>query len=87
MFLFATIIGGLLAAISTGVVGNYLLDKVPNRQRPLYLSWYIITLNGAVLLGSLLGPILSFHLGLILALFVIAGGRGLSGLVLWRWGQ
>ncbi|MGD9092961.1 MAG: MFS transporter, partial [Anaerolineales bacterium] len=87
MFLIATILGGLFAAISTGVVGNYLLDKVPNRQRPLYISWYIITLNGAVLLGSLLGPILSFHLGLILALFVIAVGRGLSGLILWRWGQ
>jgi MFS family permease len=87
MFLFTAMVGGLFTAISAGVLGIYLLDKVPEGQRPLYLSWYIITLYGAVFLGSLLGPVLAPHLGLTITLFVIAGGRGLSGLVLWRWGR
>ena len=87
MFLVTSMVGGLFTAISAGVVSNYLLDKVPEGQRPLYLSWYIITLYGAVLLGSLLGPVLAPHLGLTRTLFVIAGGRGLSSLILWRWGR
>jgi len=87
MFLITSIVGGLFTAISAGVMGNYLLDKVPEGQRPLYLSWYIITLYGAVLLGSFLGPVMAPHLGLTITLFMIAGGRGVSGLVLWRWGR
>ena len=87
MFLISSMVGGLFTAISPGVVGNYLFDKVPEGQLPLYLSWYIITLYGAVLLGSLLGPVLAPHLGLTTTLFVIAGGHGLCGLVLWGWGR
>jgi MFS family permease len=84
MFFFTSILGGLFGAIGGGAVNNYVLEKVPAGHRPTYLAWYTLCLNGAVLVGSLGGPMLSSQLGLVSALLLIAVLRAASALLIWR---
>jgi len=86
MFLAASVTGGLAWALAGGALANYLLEKIPTGQRPTYLAWYMLALNVAVLLGSLLGPVVARGVGLAWGLGLFAVGRLISGLVLWRYG-
>jgi MFS family permease len=87
LFLAASVLGGVASAFAMGALGNYLLDKVPAERRSMSLGWYVLILNAAILLASLGGPLLAQFTGLGLALFLSAGGRALSSLILWRWGK
>jgi MFS family permease len=86
LYLFTSLVGGLVWALVSGALSNYLLDQTPAHNRPPYLAWYNLTLYAAVLLGSLLGPELANGIGLIQALFAIAALRLVAGLLFWRWG-
>lgn len=86
LYIVASIIGGLAWALVGGTVGNYLLDKVPTSGRSAYLSWYNLSLNAAVLLGSLGGPILAGYVGLEMALLASFAMRALAALAIWRAG-
>lgn len=87
LFLTTAFLGGIAWSLAGGALGNYLLDHIPEDERPAHLAWYMIVLNVAVLLGSLGGPFLSRELGLIPALVLITAGRVLSALGIWRWGK
>jgi len=50
------------------------------------LAWYNVILNAAILIGSLVGPIIGGTLGPSQALLVIALLRFLSGLSILKWG-
>jgi hypothetical protein len=86
LYMVASAVGGISFALVNGVLGNYLLERIPVDQRPPYLAWYNIGLNGAILLGSLLGPFLAGFTGLSVALLIGFVLRLLSGLALWKWG-
>ncbi len=86
LFYAATLTGGIGVALMSGAVGNYLLEHMPADDRPPYLAWYNLALNAAVLSGSLIGPALANNLGLGVALLLAAGGRFLTGWLLWRYG-
>jgi predicted MFS family arabinose efflux permease len=62
-------------------MGNYLLEKVPAHDRPAYLAWYNIALNLAILLGTMLGPLLAawfdIQTALILIFFLRLGAAGM----------
>jgi MFS family permease len=85
-FYIANFIGGFIFSISTGSYANYLLDKTPADDRPTHLAWYNIVLNIAILVGSLAGPYIADHIGLVTALLVFAAFRFLSGLAVLKWG-
>lgn len=87
LYLITSIIGGLAWALAGGALGNYLLDKIPADERPGHLAWYIVISNSSILLGSLGGPLLSQLIGLVPALVLIAFGRLMSALAIWRWGE
>ncbi|MEW5829061.1 MAG: MFS transporter [Chloroflexota bacterium] len=78
--------GGLIWAMVGGAMPNYLLEKVPEGDRPSHLAWYNIVLNLAVLAGSLAGPLVAGLAGLSGALLIIAALRILSGLAVLKWG-
>lgn len=86
MYLFLSLIGGLAWSMVGGALYNYLLEKVPEDDRPSHMAWYSIFLNAAILGGSLLGPVIGSWIGLPGALILFAVARALSGAAILRWG-
>lgn len=87
VFLFTSVVGGIAWSIVGGVIANYILERTPDGQRrPAYLAWYNLALNGAILLGSLGGPLLAEPFGLVTVLLLSTVGRFLAALSFWRWG-
>ena len=78
--------GGLAWALVGGAISNYILERIPEDNRPAHLAWYNLALNAAILLGSLGGPLLAGHLGLVPTLVIAAVARFSVALLLWRWG-
>jgi hypothetical protein len=67
-------------------LGNYVLERVPADERPTYLAWNNMALQGGVLLGSLVAPTLAGWWGLVAALFFAAVARFLVGQAIWHKG-
>lgn len=81
-----SLFGGLVFALVNGAYANYMLEHIPADDRPSYLAWYNITLNTAVLLGSLGGPVIADLLGLSDSLVLFSILRLLAGLAILKWG-
>lgn len=86
LFLVASFVGGVGWALASGALNNYVLERAPQNARAAYLAWYNVTLNAAILLGSLSGPLLAGKLGLSTALALFALFRFLAALSILRWG-
>jgi len=85
-FYMLSIIGGFAWAMVAGAYANYLLEQIPENDRPSHLAWYNLILNAAVLLGSLAGPFLAGFIGLGVALMLFALMRLLAGFAILKWG-
>ncbi|MCB9151692.1 MAG: MFS transporter [Caldilineaceae bacterium] len=85
-YLLASALAGIGWGIAGGAILSYVLERVPDDQRPNYMAWYSLLTNVAILAGSLLGPLVGAWIGLRTGL--AAGGviRLLSGLVIWIYG-
>ena len=81
-----SIAGGFAWALVAGAYANYLLERIPEDDRPSHLAWYNIILNAAVLFGSLAGPFLAGYLGLSLGLIIFGALRLLAGVAILKWG-
>ena len=79
-------IGGLVWALVSGASANYLLEKIPENDRPSHLAWYNIILNASVLIGSLAGPLIASSIGIGLAMIIFGVLRFISGIALLKWG-
>jgi len=86
LFLITSVVGGTAWSLAGGALSNYLLEQIPEDDRPTHLAWYMLVTNLAVLAGSLLGPALARGIGLVPALFVIAAGRVVSAMGIWKLG-
>jgi MFS family permease len=86
LYILANFIGGFAWALAGGALYNYLLEKVPENDRPAHLAWYNLGFNAAILTGSLAGPLLAGWIGLPEALIVCALARLFSGVAILRWG-
>lgn len=84
------LIGAGLGGIAWGLAGsllyNYLLEHIPDTDRPPYLAFYNFILYSAVLIGSLGGPLFANWLGISNALILIAILRFIAGFLLFRLG-
>lgn len=85
-YLVISFIGGFSWSMVGGALANYLLEKIPESDRPAHLAWYNIILNTAILGGSLIGPVFSIWLGVKLALLILGFSRLVAGLVILKWG-
>ncbi len=81
-----SLLGGFGWIMVSGGIGNYLLEKAPVNDRPAHLAWYNIALNGGILLGSLVGPVLAGVVGVTVALLIAAAARLASAVLVWRYG-
>ncbi len=85
-FYVVSLIGGLSFSMVSGAYANYMLEHIPDHDRPTHLAWYNIILNAAILIGSLGGPVIADLMGLSQALILIAILRFLAGLSIIKWG-
>lgn len=85
-YIIANIVGGVGFALLGGGLYNYLLEKLPNSDRPAYLAWYNLVSNAAILIGSLSGPAVGGVIGIATALVIFGMGRFLAGVAILRWG-
>lgn len=85
LFLVASVMGGLGSTLLSGALINYLLEKIPEDDRPAHLAWYNLALNAAILLGSLAGPLVAGTLGIALTLVLFGLCRAVAGVVVLRW--
>ncbi len=81
-----SLVGGVTFAMVSGSYANYMLEHIPAHDRPPHLAWYNIILNSAILIGSLVGPLISDAIGLVSALILFAALRFLAGLTILKWG-
>lgn len=81
-----SLIGGFGWSLVGGAIGNYLLERAPENDRPAHLAWYNLALNAGILIGSLAGPALSQAVGLTTALIIAGIARAVSAILVWRWG-
>ena len=72
LYMVASVVGGVAWALAGGVLFNYLLEKVPEYDRPAYLAWYMLGFNAAILLGSMIGPAVAAEIGLVAAMAIFA---------------
>jgi MFS family permease len=87
LFWAASFLGGFALPLIGGALGNYLLERIPEDDRPAHLAWYSLAVNTAALGGSLLGPLIGSWTGLRTALFLFTGLRLLAAVAVWRWGK
>ena len=73
--------------LAGGALANYILEHIPDDDRPAHLAWYNMALNVAILFGSLVGPFVAHKVGLVTALAGIALLRLGSAVAIWRWGN
>jgi MFS family permease len=85
-FYLVSLIGGLDFSIVSGTYANYMLEQIPPLDRPSHLAWYTIVLNGAILIGSLAGPVVADIVGLFGALILCGIFRFLAGVFILKWG-
>lgn len=81
-----SLLGGMGWSLVGGGIGNYLLERAPEDDRPAHLAWYNLALNAGILIGSLGGPLLADVAGLTAALLIAAAARLASALLVWRLG-
>jgi MFS family permease len=81
-----SILGGFAWALVAGAYANYLLERIPEDDRPSHLAWYNIILNAAVLIGSLAGPMIAGYFGLSLGLIIFGFLRLMAGVAILKWG-
>lgn len=86
LYYVASIFGGIAWGFVGGTLYNYILEAAPMGGRAGYLAWYNLVFNAGILLGSLGGPYLGDLTNLHIALWIIAIGRVIAGIMLFVWG-
>jgi len=81
-----SLLGGFVWALVGGAYANYLLENIPDHDRPAHLAWYNIVLNASVLFGSLAGPAIADGIGIGAALIVFGVLRVAAGAAILKWG-
>jgi len=85
-YMLGAAIGGIGWGFLGGALGNRLMERVPEDDRPAHMALFNIVLNLGVLTGSLFGPVLGDWAGLQTAMVIGGILRILAAGVFWRWG-
>jgi MFS family permease len=86
MYLFAHFIGAISWSVLAVALLNYLLENTPEHDRSIYMAYYIVASNAAILFGSLVGPYIATQIGYSSALAIFAVLRLFSGIAVLLWG-
>jgi MFS family permease len=84
VYYLGSLIGGIGWSMAGGAVYNYIFEKTPNQDLPAHIAWYNLALNSAILVGSLVGPVIGGFTGITTALVIFGIGRVAAGLLILR---
>ncbi|MBN2146833.1 MAG: MFS transporter [Anaerolineales bacterium] len=82
LYYVACVIGGVIFGFLNGAMLNRLMERTPVDDRPAHMALHNLALNLGILAGSLIGPTLADWIGLRPALYLTAGLRFLSGILM-----
>ena len=82
IYLVCQVVSGIGWAMVGGALLNYLLDKIPDDDRPPYLAWFNMMVNGSMLLGGLAAGSVVDLMGLGGGMWLAVGLRLLSALMI-----
>ena len=85
LFFAASILGGAITGVMGGAQVNRLMERIPGDDLPAHMALNNMAGNIALLVGSMLGPLLADALGLREAILLSAGLRVLAGVALVLW--
>ncbi len=85
LFFAASILGGAITGVMGGAQVNRLMERIPHDDLPAHMALNNMAGNIALLVGSMLGPLLADALGLREAILISAAVRVLAGVALVRW--
>jgi MFS family permease len=85
-FYAVSFVGGFTWALVGGAYANYMLERIPQDDRPAHLAWYNVVLNLSILVGLLGGASVADRIGLVSALILFAALRVLAGIFILKWG-
>ena len=71
LYLATQLVGGMGWAVFNNGIVNYLLESIPDDQRPPYLAWFNLAANAAVLICGLVSASLVTGLGLFGAMLLV----------------
>jgi len=71
--------------VGAGLI-NYVFERVPADDRPPYMAWFNIVVNGGMLLTGLLAPLVANSIGLFESMLVAIALRLVAAVVLLKWG-
>ncbi len=86
IYILTSCIGGVAWALAGAATINYMLEFVPADNRPVYLAWYSVVNNAAILSASIIGPLVGDAVGLTAALVIFGFGRLIAGLGILKFG-
>ncbi len=82
----ANLVSGLGWALVGGEVFNYLFERIPIQDHASGIAWYTMSANAALLIGSLLGPLLANSFGFVVTMIIFAVLRFVVSAAILRWG-
>jgi predicted MFS family arabinose efflux permease len=85
LFFAASVLGGVITGVMGGAQVNRLMERIPGDDLPAHMALNNVAGNIALLVGSMLGPLLADALGLREAILISAALRILAGVALVRW--
>lgn len=83
LYMVASLIGGVMWALTNAGLLNRLMERVPEDDRPAHMAIHNLVLNFGILAGSLGGPLLVEWLGMREMLWLSAGLRFLAAIIFW----
>jgi MFS family permease len=86
IYISCQLIGGIGWALVGGSLINYVLEQIPEHDRPAHLAWYNLAINAAILGCGLVSPQIINAVGLVWGMGLAVAVRFLVGLVILRWG-
>jgi hypothetical protein len=81
LYMLASLIGGVMWALTNAGLLNRLMERVPEDDRPAHMAIHNLVLNFGILVGSLSGPVLVEWLGIRSMLWWSAGLRFLAAII------
>jgi MFS family permease len=86
LYFTSRMLGGIAWAMINGSLINYVFERIPDNDRPAYLSWFNLAMNSALLFTGLIAPLISGALGLTGALLLGIGLRAVMAVAIFKWG-
>jgi MFS family permease len=77
---------GMGSALVNGELYNYLYERIPAKDQTSGVAWFTVSSNAAVLVGSLLGPVIANQFGFVITMVILAALRFIVSLMVLRWG-